>query len=132
MERRSLKRIQVPGAKVRHRRLTGLGVFNIMSKPSDIVDISKSGLSFEINEELESGESIQVKLIFPDGKSFDLKGKIRWYKQTQSQNIRVGIQFTAFGSNRRYNPVKALEYLRNMEGQKAEKRIKDDSENTDT
>lgn len=120
MERRSLKRIQVPGAKVRLKKSSGLGVFNLLSKESAIIDISKSGLSFEVSEDFNSGDIIYIRITFPDGKSFNLKGKIRWYKDALTDCSRVGIQFHPFGNGRHYNSLKALEYLRNMDGQKIE------------
>jgi len=125
MERRSIKRIQVPGAKVRLKKQTGLNVFNVLSKPSALIDISKSGLSFEINEEYRYGDIIYVRLSFPDGRSFSLKGNIRWFNNGTPENPRVGIQFYPFGSGRRYNSIKALEYLRNMDGQRLERKMKE-------
>jgi len=127
MERRSLKRIQIPGAKVRLKRSTGLNIFNVLNKSSALINISKSGLSFEIDEEFRSGDTIEIYVAFPDGKGFNLKGKIRWLKNMIPNNSRIDIQFYPFGSNRRYNSIKALEYLRKMDGQQIE-RIKRKSE----
>ena len=73
MERRSSTRIKSPGTKVQLRRLNGLGVFNVLSKPTDIVDISKSGVSFKVPETVDSGQPVEMRLTFPDGKSFNLK-----------------------------------------------------------
>ena len=131
MERRSLKRIQVPGAKVRLKKSSGLGVFNLLSKESAIIDISKSGLSFEINDDFHSGDIIYIRITFPDGKSFNLKGKIRWFTDDVSECSRVGIQFHPFGSGRNYNSLKALEYLRNMDGQKIEIITREPEEETE-
>ena len=122
MERRSIKRIHVPGATVRLKKSTGLSVFNLLSKPADLIDISKSGLSFMMSEAIQSGDTIFFYLSFPDGKSFSLKGKIRWYKGANPEKPRVGIQFYPFGSGRRYNSLRALEYLRNMDGQRLERK----------
>ena len=122
MERRSIKRIQVPGAKVRLKKSAGLSVFNILSKPSTLIDISKSGMSFRIEEECRYGDTISIRITFPDGRSFSLKGRIRWYNDGSPENPRVGVQFYPFGSGRRYNSIKALEYLRNMDGQQLERK----------
>lgn len=130
MERRSIKRIHVPGALVRLKKSTGLSVFNMLSKASELIDISKSGLSFTIDEEYQYGDTICIRLTFPDGKSFSLKGKIRWFNNGTPENPRVGIQFYPFGSGRRYNSVKALDYLRNMDGQQLERKEKDLDEDT--
>jgi len=130
MERRSIKRIHVPGAQVRLKKPTGLGVFNVLSKPSELIDISKSGLSFVFDENCQYGDTICIRLSFPDGKRFSLKGKIRWYNNGTPENPRVGIQFYPFGSNRRYNSIKALEYLRGMDGQQLERKKKDPDEET--
>ncbi|MEJ2543969.1 MAG: PilZ domain-containing protein [Calditrichaceae bacterium] len=125
MERRSIKRIQVPGAKIRLKKTTGLGVFNLLSKPSELIDISKSGISFRIEEECRYGETVCFRITFPDGRNFSLKGRIRWYNDGTPENPRVGVQFYPFGSGRRYNSIKALEYLRNMDGQQIEKKQKE-------
>ncbi|MEJ2053019.1 MAG: PilZ domain-containing protein [Calditrichaceae bacterium] len=130
MERRSLKRIQVPGAKVRLKRSTGLNIFNVMNKTSALINISKSGLSFEIDEEFQYGDSIEIHLSFPDGRRFNLKGRIRWHKNLIPNLSRIGIQFYPFGNSRRYNSIKALEYLRNMDGQRIEKIKKESEEET--
>lgn len=128
MERRSIKRIHVPGALVRLKKSTGLGVFNMLSKPSELINISKSGLSFRIDEEYRYGDTIFIRLSFPDGRSFSLRGIIRWYNEGTPENPRVGIQFYPFGSGRRYNSIKALEYLRSMDGQKLERKKTDEDE----
>ena len=132
MERRSSTRIKSPGTKVQLRRLNGLGVFNVLSKPTDIVDISKSGVSFKVSETVDSGQPVEMRLTFPDGKSFNLKGKIRWFEENgNNHDTRIGIQFLPFGSSRKYNPLKALDYLRNMDGQKVEKIIRNENNETD-
>jgi len=129
MERRSLKRIQYPGAKVRIRKLMGLGVFNLLSQPKDIIDISKGGASFQVSDQVTKGEPVQIRLIFPDGKSFDLKGQIRWVNVDENRSdVRIGLQFKPFGNSRKYNPLKALEYFRTMEGQQTEFRVNEESE----
>ena len=128
MERRSIKRIHIPGALVRLKKSTGLSVFNMLSKSSELIDISKSGLSFRIDEECRYGDTIYFHLSFPDGRSFSLRGIIRWYNEGTLENPRVGIQFYPFGNGRRYNSIKALEYLRNMDGQQLERKKKEDDE----
>ena len=129
MERRSLKRIQYPGAKVRIRKQMGLGVFNLLSPPRDIIDISKGGASFNVGVQVTKGEPVQIRITFPDGKSFDLKGQIRWVNEEKnSTDIRIGLQFKTFGNSRKYNPLKALEYFRSMEGQQTELNVNENTE----
>jgi hypothetical protein len=88
-----------------------------MSKPSDMQNLSKSGLAFEIDQALGFGEKIHMKLQFPDGSSLELKGQIRWNVSMNGGNVyKVGIQFFPFGTSRNYNPLKALDYLRSIDG----------------
>ena len=93
-----------------------------MSKPREIKNISKSGLSFHLEKLFTPGEQIAMKVQFPDGYNFILKGHVRWNKAINSSNsYAVGVQFFPYGTAANYNPLSALEYLRRMEGQEITK-----------
>ncbi len=93
-----------------------------LSKPKEIKNISKSGLSFHLDKQFAPGEQIAMKLQFPDGNNFTLKGHVRWNNAVNSsETFAIGIQFFPYGTAANYNPPSALEYLRNMEGQEVTK-----------
>ncbi len=117
-DRRTLIRNQIKGVNIQFRRLGVSGIFNHLSKPVDIIDLSKSGVSFIIEDVLSYGDAVYMKLNFLDGKCLRLKGQIRWNKEIELKNrYSVGIQFFPFGSRSTYNPIDALEYLRSFENQ---------------
>ena len=67
--------------------------FSNLSKPSDMHNLSKSGLAFDVDQALGYGEKIHVKVRFPDGKNLNLKGQIRWNNhinggQYQPENLQ--------------------------------------------
>ncbi len=89
-----------------------------LSKPVPVKDLSKSGISFFLNGKLNSGETVMMKITFPDGKNLKLKGHIRWLNSNENPETSIaGIQFFPFGNSRYYNPIHALNYLRSMDGQ---------------
>lgn len=122
MDRRLFNRIKVSGATVQFRRSGNTKLLMGLSKPRDIVNISKSGLSFFVDRKVDAGENIYMKLNFPDGQNLDLRGQIRWHNhENDSGGRRIGVQFAPYGTSRNYNSVAALDYLRRMEGQQIEK-----------
>ena len=116
MDRRVFTRIEIPGAQIQYKKIGARNILNILSKPVDIRNLSKSGLCFPIDNSLKYGDAILMKIHFPDGKQFRLKGQIRWYNANTSDNQHVGVQFHPFGEQHEYNPIEALEYLRRMNG----------------
>lgn len=69
-----------------------------------------------------SGEYIVMKVRFPDGKKLKLKGRIRWnHSNDVAEGLQIGIQFFAFGTLQSHNSIKALHYLRTLDGLKMTK-----------
>ena len=118
MDRRLFTRVKVPGAKIQYKKSGIKKMLSGLSKPREIKDISKSGLSFHLEKEFVPGEKIAMKVLFPDGNNFILKGHVRWNNSVNSSDgYAIGIQFFPYGTAANYNPLSALDYLRNMEGQ---------------
>lgn len=117
MDRRLFSRIQISGATVQYKKTRVNILFSALSKPQDISNLSKSGLSFEIDKKMGFGDKIQMRLAFPDGKYISLKGHIRWNNSVNSSTgYEVGIQFFPFGTSNNYNHISALDYLRSLDG----------------
>ena len=117
-DRRSFNRIEMPGTQVRYKKNRGLALFKNYSSIDDIINVSKSGICFHMQEDARYGEPVQMRLSFPDGHSLKLKGKVRWQNSTNGGvQSTIGILFDPFGTKKEYNPMKALEYLRNLKDQ---------------
>ena len=117
-ERRSIHRIEVPGASLRFKFHKGVNVLKNYSSSPDIINVSKSGLAFKTKQSAGYGDSIHMKLTFPDGNNINLKGRVRWARETNGSGSKsVGVLFDPFGLKRQYNSIKALEYLRSLKDQ---------------
>ena len=66
-ERRSINRIEIPGVSLRFKFARGVNVLKNYSNAPDILNMSKSGIAFKANQDAGYGDSIQLKLTFPDG-----------------------------------------------------------------
>jgi len=117
-ERRSFKRIEIPGTQVRYKKSQRLKLLKNYSSIDEIINVSKSGVAFHMNEIVKYGEPVEMKIAFPDGNDLNLKGKVRWQKTTNgSSKQTIGVLFDPFGTKKEYNSMKALEYLRNLKDQ---------------
>jgi len=117
LDRRIFTRVQIEGTKVQYKLASMRKFISILSKPVEVKDISKSGLSFYALETLNSGEQIYMKVKFPDGRHLNLRGRIRWQEiEDQQDAVRIGVQFAPFGSSNEYNSMKDWEYLRSIQG----------------
>lgn len=114
--RRTFFRFEIPEASVQYK-LSGnkLNSLKNYSNPHKLINISKSGISFDIKEKATYGDPIELKVAFSDGNKIKLKGKVRWSKTDDKLTQKtVGVLFNPFGSQKKYNPIKALEYLRTI------------------
>jgi PilZ domain len=117
-ERRSIHRIEVPGVSLKFKLSRGVNVLKNYSTAPDILNVSKSGIAFKASQNAGYGDVIQLKLSFPDGKNINLKGKVRWSRETNGDSGKsIGVLFDPFGLKRQYNSIKALEYLRSLKDQ---------------
>ena len=117
MDRRFFTRIQIPGTTIRYKKLGVSHLTQVLSKPVSLANLSKSGISFSVESQFLSGEYVIMKIRFPDGKKLRMKGRIRWNHTTKTaEGLQIGIQFFPFGTLQSHNSIKALEYLRNLDG----------------
>ena len=128
-ERRSINRIEIPGVSLRFKFARGVNVLKNYSNAPDILNMSKSGIAFKANQDAGYGDSIQLKLTFPDGKNINLKGKVRCAQEANGGSTKaIGVLFDPFGLKRQYNSIKALEYLRNLKDQAISQPFKSNNE----
>jgi len=119
LDRRVFTRIEIPGAKIKYKRNGKSRFLSSLSKSVEIMNLSKSGICFPIDETLKYGDPVVMQVDFPDGKNFRLKGQIRWHnlrQENSNSSYHAGVQFAPFGQQSNYNSIEALEYLRSMEG----------------
>ena len=114
MTNRYATRIEIPGATICYSNISKkLFLSKTFSDKSELINISKSGASFFVNESLDFGEKLTMKFFFPDGNMFRLAGHVRWVKDTgQSINYNIGVLFSPFGNGKEYNPPNALQYFK--------------------
>ncbi len=114
MKNRITTRIEIPGTTIRYYNLSKKSFLaKAFPDKSELINISKSGASFFVNESLDFGEKLTMKFFFPDGNIFKLAGHVRWVKDSaQYLNYNIGVLFYPFGIGKGYNPPKALEYFK--------------------
>lgn len=115
MERRELPRMAIKDATVRFKRL-GRSMFWVKLSPHcKLRNLSKSGLAFSTNFPIKLGEKLFLKVFVPEGDCIPLKGVVRWKRKNSNANdIDVGIHFLPFGTHKEYNELESLEYLRKL------------------
>jgi len=121
-DKRTVQRIELPETSVQYK-LSGnkLNSFKNYSESHKLNNISKSGVSFDLIENVSYGDPIELKIVFPDGNKVQLRGKIRWSKIGDGYAVKtVGVLFNAFGNQKKYNPIQALEYLRTLKDNASE------------
>ncbi len=117
MDKRVFTRIEIPGAKIKYKKNGKSNFLSSLSKSVDIMNLSKSGICFQIDKTMKYGDPVIMKIQFPDGRNLQLKGQIRWHNlQQTNSSYHAGVQFAPFGRQSDYNSIEALEYLRSMEG----------------
>ncbi len=100
---------------VRLKKL-GSGMFWARLSPHyQLLNLSKSGLSFVTDFPVKPGEKLYLKIYFPDGTCLPLKSLVKWKEVNPgSSKYIVGVQFLPFGNYHDYNDLNSLEYLRKL------------------
>ena len=116
MNSRYATRIEVPGTTIRYYNLSKKKFLpKAFVGQSELINLSKSGACFYVNEPLSFGEELTMKFFFPDGNVFKLAGHVRWVKEAVNNvSYNVGVLFNPFGNGRGYNPTSALNYFKKV------------------
>jgi len=116
MNNRYATRIEVPGTTIRYYNLSKkMFIPKAFAGESELINLSKSGACFYVNERLSFGEKLTMKFFFPDGNVFKLAGHVRWVKEAVSSiSYNVGVLFSPFGIGKGYNPPSALDYFKKV------------------
>ena len=115
-DRRRQQRIEIPEAKTYFRLEQLADPEDMYEGPEKLIDLSKGGISFETTKTVATDDILWVKLAIPDEESLILKGIVRWTGRIpRSRKIRIGLRFTLFGREEKYNSPAALERLENLQ-----------------
>jgi hypothetical protein len=109
IERRHIDRFKIPGAEVSYKLPDG------SSSRVKLVDITRSGVRFEINNPVIVGEIIELEIIVPQKENIFIKGHVVWTSKPDSENLAYAVvQFLVFGSDERYNSMYCYEQLKEL------------------
>ena len=112
-ERRHLDRIKIPGAQVYYRVISGNGKSADDSALTELKDLTHIGICFQIKHHLEPGDYIELDIIIPGKEKIGAKGSIVWASTNHSvEPAYAAVQLLPFGTDSRYNSLKALTDLK--------------------
>jgi len=119
IERRHIDRFKVPGAKALY--YTSCKLTNIVP----LIDISISATRFELPDDFNESDIIDIELIIPSKKKILLKGKaIRISKNGPENPDYAAVQFLPFGSDKLYNSTDSYKQLKELIAE-CEERLED-------
>jgi hypothetical protein len=111
-ERRNYPRVAVEGATVAYKKKDNLDFIRRYSSEFPMRDIAKGGICFEINNAMETGMTVELKLNVPGEKRLNIKGNIVWTANvTGNGRIFVGVRFLPFGKGKMYNSFECWDKL---------------------
>ena len=109
IERRHLDRFKIPGAEISYKLLDGSWSCVIL------IDITRSGVRFEIKNTVNVGEIIELEIIVPKKDKIFIKGHVVWTSKSNSENPSYAVvEFLPFGSDERYNSMHSYEQLKEL------------------
>jgi hypothetical protein len=109
IERRHLDRFKIPGAEISYKLPDG------STSRVKLVDITRSGVRFEINNPVIVGEIIELEIIVPKKDIIFIKGHVVWTSKPDSESpVYAVVQFLIFGSDERFNSMHSYEQLKEL------------------
>ncbi len=120
--KRSTRRFEIPGAKVRYKKIRLLGLDSNFSDAYPLRNISEGGLAFTCEERLDTNRKLLLQLLVPNETPIDLRAQVRWQESPPYRADKiVGVKFMPFGSRRDWNSNKSLNVLMKLDAQYANK-----------
>ena len=109
IERRHLDRFKIPGAEISYKLLDGSWSCVIL------IDITRSGVRFEIKNAVSIGEIIELEIVVPRKNKIFIKGYVVWTSKPDTENPAYAVvQFLPFGSIELYNSMHSYKQLKEL------------------
>ena len=122
VQKRRARRFEIPGAKVRYRKIRLLVLDSNLSDAYSVINMSKGGLAFACEKRLSTNRKLLLQLLVPNETPMDLRAQVQWQgRPPYSADKIVGVNFMPFGSHRGWNSHKLLDALRELDAQYANK-----------
>ena len=115
-ERRQLERFIIPGAQVHYKQHAGFKDAKAVSEKMPLIDFTKISVRFKSKHTLQSGALVELVILIPGKKKIHVKGNVIW--STEATDNREGyavVQFLPFGTDARYNSMRAHDQLQKIE-----------------
>jgi len=112
VDRRTQVRFKIPESEIYYKLNGSFSFLNRYVGPMDLIDISKSGAGFFGMPPLNKNDVVRLQIKLPEFEGLKLKGIVRWTRDDpETGALRIGIQFSPFGTGREYNSLQMLETL---------------------
>ena len=116
-DRRFSQRFQFDEGKVYCQENSTFGFFKQFSEPFDLDNLTKSGIGFVTNRNISAGETVNLKIEIPGRQKIQLKGRVVWVNDSDTNDHSVGVQFLPFGTLKGYNTFSSREKLERLIGE---------------
>jgi len=122
IQKRRTRRFEIPGAKVRYKKIRLLVWNSNLSDAYPVMNMSKGGLAFACEERLGTNGKLLLQLLAPNETPMDLRAQVQWQgRHPYSADKIVGVKFMPFGSRRGWNSRKLLNMLRELDARYSNK-----------
>jgi Tfp pilus assembly protein PilZ len=115
-DRRYSQRFHFDEAKVYCQESSTFRIFKQFSDPFDLNDLTKSGISFNTNKNISTGDRVHLKIDIPGRQNIQVIGRVVWVSDRNNNAHTVGVQFLPFGTMKGYNTFSAREKLERLIG----------------
>lgn len=108
IDRRSSYRFKIPEGQVNYKLSNG------GSAKTELKDMTKCSVRFEIRHEVNEGEFVELSISVPEREKIFAKGNVVWVSNSKAPYYAV-IQLLPFGTDKRYNSLQCREQLKELE-----------------
>jgi hypothetical protein len=115
-ERRQLERFRISGAQVHYKQLGGFKDAKEVSAKMPLIDFTKISIRFKSKHNLQPGALIELDILIPGKKKIHVKGNVIWSTEaTENREGYAVVQFLPFGTDERYNSMRAHDQLQKLD-----------------
>ena len=115
-ERRQLERFRIPEARVHYKQHQGFKNAKEISEEGSLIDFTKISIRFKSKHTLQSGALVEMVILIPGKKKIHVKGHVIWSTEATENHLGYAVvQFLPFGTDERYNSMRAHDQLQKLE-----------------